>query len=160
MHPFAFIVFSGAALLSPHELLTWGERLEKWLLPALTHQAIAGGPFGEGGCLMDIDGDGHAGIVLVEGRGLGKLVWKRALGWESHLIDTEIEMDDCRAATLFGRRGLLVIQRLMQLRFYEYPGKPDAPWPTTEIYSICTASRQGGLKMDDVDGDGRPDLFI
>ena len=31
--------------------------------------------------------------------------------------------------------------------------------PTTEIYSIYTASRQGGLEIADVDGDGLPDLF-
>ena len=156
---YGFILISGAALLSPHALITWGERLEKWLLPGLTRQMLADGPFGEGGCLMDVDGDGLTDVILVEGRGLGKLVWRRAPKWESHLIDSEVEMHDCRAATLFGRRGLLMIQRHMQLRFYEFPGAPDEPWPSTEIYSIYTASRQGGLEMADVNGDGLPDLF-
>ncbi len=159
MPPIALLLISGAALLSSEALLTWGERLEKWLLPALTRHTIAEGPFGEGGCVMDVDGDGLADVVLVEGRGLGRLVWKRAPNWESHPIESEVEMHDCRAVTLFGRRGLLMIQRHMQLRFYEYPGNPQAPWPSTEIYSIYTASRQGGLEMADVDGDGLPDLF-
>ena len=146
-------------MLSPDSLLTWGERLERWLLPGLSRQTIVEGPFGEGGCLMDVGGDGNTAVVLVEGRGLGRLVWKRAPDWVSHVIDTEIEMHDCRAATLFGRRGLLMIQRHMQLRFYEYPGNETDPWPVTELYSIYTASRQGGLEIADVDGDGVPDIF-
>jgi hypothetical protein len=47
-----------------------------------------------------------------------------------------------------------MIQRGMQSRFYEYPD-----FHYTEIYSFYSASRQGGLILTDVDGDGRPDII-
>ena len=46
--------------------------------------------------------------------------------------------------------GVLVVHRGMQLRFYEYP--VDLTYK--EIYSFYSRSRQGGLLIADVDGDG------
>jgi hypothetical protein len=37
---------------------------------------------------------------------------------------------------------------------------PDRAWTYNELYSIYTASHQGGLLACDVDGDGLADLFI
>ena len=59
-------------------------------------------------------------------------------------------------ATLFGRKGILVIQRYMQVRFYERGG--GKRWPYREIYSIYTPSQQTGLSLSDIDGDGRVDI--
>jgi hypothetical protein len=42
----------------------------------------------------------------------------------------------------------------MQVRFYELPSGDSR-----DLYSIYTPSRQAGLLLHDVDGDGRPDLF-
>ena len=42
-------------------------------------------------------------VVLSDGPGLGKLVWFSAPEWKRHELDTEIEMHDCAAATLFGQ---------------------------------------------------------
>ena len=80
---------------------------------------LAPGPFGEGGCLADLDGDGVQEFVGKEGTGLGKLTWRRPPDWKPVLIDDEFETHDCMEATLFGRKGVLVIQRYMQVRFYE-----------------------------------------
>jgi len=62
-------------------------------------------------------------------------------------------MHDCLAATLLGHRGVLVIHRGMQLRFYEYPD-----FHYRELYSFYSRSVQGGLLVMDVDGDGYPDI--
>jgi hypothetical protein len=72
-------------------------------------------------------------------------------------IDTEIEMHDCLEATLLGRRGVLMIQRGMQVRFYERGAQGS--WSSRDIYSIYTPSYQGWLALGDVDGDSRTDIY-
>jgi hypothetical protein len=106
--------------------------------------AVARGRFEPAGCLFD-------GQLVLSGNG------RLLRGRES--IDTGIDMQDCADATLFSRRGLLVIHRGMQVRFYEPPRTPAARWPYREIYSFYTPSLQGGLLVEDVDGDGRPDIL-
>jgi hypothetical protein len=83
----------------------------------------------------------------------------RAPEWEPETIDTEVETHDCLGTELHGRRGVLVVHRYGQVRFYEPPTKAGEPWPYTEIYSFYTASHQGGLLRMDVDGDGREDIL-
>jgi hypothetical protein len=90
---------------------------------------------------------------------LGRLVWLEAPSWRRRLIDSGAEFRDCRPATLHGRRGLLLIHRYAQLRFYEPPEAPAGPWSYRELYSIYTPSHQGGLLLADVDGDGRTDIL-
>lgn len=131
---------------------TWGERLRQWSLPELRSKVLAHGQFGEGGCLADFNGDGRNDVVLQEGGRLGLLVWFEAPDWTRHVIDREVEMHDCIAAEVFGRRGFLMVHRYSQVRFYEPAGVRD-------IYSIYTASRQGGLALADVDADGRTDIL-
>jgi hypothetical protein len=81
-----------------------------------------------------------------------------ANGTES-VIDPGGAAIDLMETTLFGRTGLLVSHRGMQLRFYEPGSREGGGWPYREIYSFYTNSEQGGLLARDVDGDGRPDLF-
>jgi hypothetical protein len=146
----------GAALANNGEIFTWGDQLQRWTGPGLKPSTLAHGPFGEGGCLTDLDGDGAQEFVGKEGPELGKLTWRRPPDWKPVVIDDEFETHDCMEATLFGRKGVLVIQRYMQVRFYERgAGKR---WPYREIYSIYTPSQQTGLSMRDIDGDGRVDI--
>ena len=148
----------GAAIRGD-SLYTWGEQLTRWTLPALHRKVLATGHFGEGGCLADLDRDGAAELVANEGPALGRLTWRRPPEWQPETIDTEIEMHDCREATLFGRRGILMVNRGMQVRFYERPAKPAQHWPYREIYSFYTASYQGDLVLHDVDRDGFSDIL-
>jgi hypothetical protein len=68
-------------------------------------------------------------------------------------------MHDCREATLFGRRGILMLNRGMQVRFYQRPAQPARHWPYREIYSFYTASYQSDLVLHDVDRDGLRDIL-
>jgi hypothetical protein len=149
----------GAAFVNA-TLYTWGSRLIAWTLPDLAPQDLAQSNFGEGGCLTELDGDGKLEFVGYEGRGLGQLLWRRPPQWRAESIDTGIEMHDCREATLFGMRGVVMVNRHMQVRFYQRPNVQSGPnWPYREIYSFYTNSQQAGLVLNDVDGDGLVDIL-
>jgi hypothetical protein len=143
------------AVMSGEALYTWGDGVHRWD-SSLKHTPVAAGKWGEGGCIADVNGDGRRDLVLQRGAGLGELVWLEAPTWRVHKFDDEIEMPDCLEATLFDRRGILMIHRGMQVRFYEW--RADKP-AMREIYSIYTPSRQAGLALADVDLDGRPDIL-
>lgn len=119
------------------------------------------GDFGPGGCVGDVDGDGRPDLLLLD-RGAGRMVWLRAPDWRSALVDTDADFDDCLWTSLFGVRGVLVVHRRAQVRFY-HPPNPDVHggggWPYEEIYSIYTPSAQGGLARADIDGDGHQDIY-
>ncbi len=149
-------IAGGAASSGLGSFWTWGSRLRLWDGVRLTSRVVAEGPFGEGGCTSDLDGDGRPELTSVRGAGLGVLTWFRADG-TSERIDDQMEVHDCLEATLFGRRGLLVIQRGAQLRFYERTGA--GKWRSRDIYSIYTPSYQTGLALADVDGDGLTDIL-
>jgi hypothetical protein len=148
----------GSALRSDGKLITWGDALQVWTLPDLRPSVLANGSFGEGGCLVDLDGDGAQEFVGNEGSPRNKLTWRKPPDWKPEIIDDEIDTHDCIPATLFGRKGILLIQRYMQVRFYER-GEKGRRWPYTDIYSIYTPSQQTGLSLSDIDGDGRIDIL-
>jgi hypothetical protein len=155
--------------LQERTLVTWGDRLLWRRLPQGDYQVVRGRgrAFAEGGCLLDVDGDGKLDIVVNEGGPENDLVWFRAppgpaLGnapWVRHVIDSGIDAPDMLPATLLGHRGILLIHKGMQVRFYEIPADPTARWPSQDVYSFYSPSHQGGLRMADIDGDGRPDIL-
>jgi len=135
------------AAMDGSRVITWGDAVVAWPLDgsAPVTLARAADGFGEGGCTF---GDG---LVLHELP--ARMVFLRRSGATEHM-DTAADFGDCLDATLFGRRGVLVVHRGAQVRFYESPH-----WRYREIYSIYTPSRQGGLLLRDVDGDRRPDIL-
>ena len=58
-------------------------------------------------------------------------------------------------STPCGKRGVLITHLHSQVRFYLFPN-----FEYKELYSIYTASQQGGLLPHDVDGDGLTDLYV
>ena len=146
--------------LDGRTLFTWGNGIAWRTLPDGEPHPLPTGArtFGEGGCLLDVDGDGRLDLVVNEVNPYA-LVWYRAPRWTRHTIDTGVDAPDMIAATVFGRRGVLLIHKRMQVRFYSVPPDPAQPWPARDIYSIYTPSWQGGLALADVDRDGRPDIF-
>lgn len=151
--------------LRERTLVTWGDRIRWRELPQGEARVVrAGGPaFGEGGCLLDIDGDGLVDIVVNELGTEGALVWLRAPHgngkWVRHVIDTGVDAPDILPTTLLGHRGILLIHKRAQVRFYEIPADPTGRWPSQDVYSFYSPSHQGGLRMADIDGDGRPDIL-
>ncbi len=128
-------------------LITWGDGLIEWSLPELQPRTLDPGTF-TAGCPFD------GGWILEES---GRLVWWRE--GRRQTVDTEAAAVDLAPAEIFGRIGFLCVHRGMQVRFYQGPAEPAPRWPYREIYSFYTASEQGGLLVQDVDDDGRPDLI-
>lgn len=108
---------------------------------------------GEGGCIAP------GALIAAEKPGLSAMI-RLPLegGGRPEVIEPDTEFSDCLWTSLFGHAGVLVAHRYSQVRFYE-PGA-TTPWPYREIYSIYTASRQGGLLESDIDEDGFPDFYV
>ncbi len=132
--------------LAGGELYTWGTSLRAWKLDSGAASMVAPPQkfeFARAGCIFG------GGFVLVQDH---RLMW--LTGGRARQVETDIDTPDLLASTLFDRRGVLLVQRYAQVRFYEIPSGVSR-----DLYSIYTPSRQAGLLLEDVDGDGRPDLF-
>lgn len=148
----------GAALIEKPQpaILTWGARLQSWPLngaapTTLLHER----DFGPGGCIADVDADGLDDLLVQQHPGLSRFLWLRAPDWSPRTIEPETDFANCLPFTLAGHHGVLIQHHFSQVRFYLFP-----TFEYKELYSIYTASQQGGLLPHDVDHDGLTDIFI
>jgi len=125
-------------------------------LDARRWSAVMPGSYGEGGAIADVDADGAADLVLTGPRGL---TWRQAPGWREQVIDPGVAARDVVFAALDGRRGVFVVHRGGQLRFYDAPNRGGGAWTARDLYSFYSAVDQGGLLAMDMDRDGREDLL-
>ena len=144
----------GAALIDspqPH-VLTWGERIQSWSLDGGAPVTLAAMRTGAGGCA-----DSKGALYVQQS---GRLVRLRPPYVRAEGGEAATEFADCLPTTLYGKPGVLLLHLFSQVRFYEEPARESEAWPYRELYSIYTASEQGGLEPADIDGDGRMDLFV
>jgi hypothetical protein len=138
-----------------NRILSWGDGVRSHdPVTGEVRVLLDGARFGEGGCAFD------GGLVLHEvaaGARLGTMAWLEP-GRRPSIIDTDADFSGCLAATLFGRRGVLLVHRGTQVRFYMPPADRTARWSYREIYSIYTPSSQAGLLLADIDRDGADDI--
>ncbi|MDX2154616.1 MAG: hypothetical protein SFV54_27990 [Bryobacteraceae bacterium] len=154
LRAYACGAIEGAAVWSGDEVVAWGDGVYRWK-HSRGNRRLARGKFDEGGCIAQFGG--RRGLAL-QARGKG-LQWFEEPRWKPVTIDEDVVTRDCVGVTLFGREGVLVVHRGAQVRFYERPAQPAKRWPYREIYSIYTASWQGGLRPLDMNGDGRTDFL-
>lgn len=148
----------GAALLAHPQpaILTWGDQLQSWpLTGAAPTTLLAHRDFGPAGCIADVNSDGLDDLLVQEHPGASRFLWLKAPDWSPHVIESETDFTNCLPFTLAGKRGVLITHLHSQVRFYLFPN-----FEYKELYSIYTASQQGGLLPHDVDSDGLTDLFV
>src|SRR5262249_30686945 len=148
------------AVLDGRRLTTWGDRILTWDLPdGRTEPLRTRLPrtVGPGGALFEIAGE--PGLVINEGAGRRALRWVSLRTGKSLEIDHGISANEILPVTIFGHRGLLLVQRRIQVRFYEAPAEASSAWTARDLYSFYSPSDQGGILLADVDRDGRPDIL-
>jgi hypothetical protein len=144
------------ALLDGKRLVTWGDRVLVWDLPEGRIRAVRArlpAPPGPGGAMLDGD------LILNLAAGRRSLLRVDLRTGTSSEIDHGVFANEILPASIHGRRGILIVQRRIQVRFYEVPKDPNKPWTSRELYSFYSPSDQGGLRLVDVDRDGRPDIL-
>lgn len=125
-------------------LVTWGERTMSYALPALKAAAVWM-PKVEVATLVDGD------VIGIDGQGLARFDGRTGA---RHRIDDGVETGEIVPVELHGRRGVILIHKGQQVRFYELPSGA-----MTELYSFYSPSLQSGLLVRDIDRDGRVDII-
>src|SRR4051794_179273 len=126
---------AGAAL-DGKRLVTWGDRILTWSLPDGRMQPLRARlprKLGPAGALLEMGGED--GIVLNEVSGRRALLWINLRSGKMTEIDHGVSANEMLAATIHGHRGVLMVQRRMQVRFYEEPESLAKPWAEHDIYS-------------------------
>lgn len=158
-------------------IVAWGERVLEWSIERPDTREVIGRAgeinYSNGGCALDVDGDGTDEIVVARGRSRScadpELVWLQDAGdslWASHPIGKlgqgpiaphDIEPFSLTCADGRKLRGVVLVIDRRLLVWYEIPGDPKLPWIRHEIAELPLAS-QSGIAVGNVAGNGRADV--
>ncbi|HXT57259.1 MAG TPA: hypothetical protein VN699_01440, partial [Pirellulales bacterium] len=153
-------------------IVAWGERVVQWPLgERRLHEVFARQRelhFYNGGCALDVNGDGADEIVVSRGRTRSgsdpELIWleEQTPGqpWISHRIDLlgrgpiaphDIHPFAAKRPDGTKLRGVVVVLDRRVLAWYEIPPDPTQIWPRHEIAELPLRS-QSGLAVGDLAG--------
>ncbi|HLJ10110.1 MAG TPA: VCBS repeat-containing protein, partial [Planctomycetaceae bacterium] len=159
-------------------IVAWGERMLEWPLERPQLREVVprknGAEYSNGGCALDVDGDGVDEIVVARGRTRScsdpDLYWFKQLhadaSWAeqriAHIGNVPIAPHDinrfsARRPDGSKVRGVVAVVDRRQLVWYEIPADPTGLWPKHEIAELPLKS-QSGIAVGDIAGNGRSDV--
>ena len=88
------------------------------------------------------------------------MIWLHAPDWTRHVIASLVSRRAISSPSLFSATAACwwCISRCKYGSTRSRP-IPTAAWPAQDLYSFYTPSREGGLGIADIDGDGLPDIL-
>jgi hypothetical protein len=159
-------------------LVAWGERFVEWSLAHPDLKEVIpfrqGLKFSNGGCALDVDGDGVDEVVVARGEGRPnlnpQLLWLQERPgqstWTEHSVarlgEGPISPHDIlpfssRSPTGEVLKGVVLVLDRQRLVWFRVPQDPEKPWERYEIGKMPRRP-QSGMVIGDVAGHGRPDV--
>ncbi len=162
-------------------IVAWGDRVLEWPLDGskAATEVVAATPgmgYSNGGCAVDLDGDGSDEVVVARGEGRWgrnpELVWFQEQPgrdtWVEHRVEAlpgkpndsphDIAPFSLKLPSGKQLRGMVVLISRRQLVWYEIPAALTEPWRRHEIATFPGTEEHSGMAIGDVAGRGRPDI--
>jgi hypothetical protein len=157
-------------------IVGWGERIVQWPLDNLQLREIVPREgdlrYYNGGCRLDVNGDGRDEIVLSRGKTRSgrdpELLWIEEAAndhlWAIHVIESigtgpiaPHDIEPFQATLPRGQtvRGVVAVIDRQRLVWYEIPSDPREPWKHHPIADLPRRA-QSGIAVGDMAGHGRP----
>lgn len=170
-------------------IVSWGYRILEWAVepdaqPTEVVPEEEGLWYSNGGAVMDVNGNGNEELIVARDVVAGyareddfeyhgdlehvELLWYESVSdsqtWEGHQIAIieESAPHDIRpfvTETPEGEaRGVMILTGRQKLTWFEIPDDPKTTWRRHDIITL-PESRQSGLTIGDISGDGLPDIL-